>query len=114
MRIRKICYVVTIPTTIRSFFMSQLQYLAKHGFDVSVICARDEKLLEDMGNGIHYIPTDIPRGISFGGSIKAVKELINIFKREKFDLIQYSTQFWQHYTHLLLPKLWGAKSVTTI
>ena len=56
MRIRKICYVVTIPTTIRSFFMSQLQYLAKHGFDVSVICARDEKLLEDMGNGIHYIP----------------------------------------------------------
>ena len=91
MRIRKICYVVTIPTTIRSFFMSQLQYLAKHGFDVSVICARDEKLLEDMGNGIHYIPTDIPRGISFGGSIKAVKELINIFKREKFDLIQYST-----------------------
>lgn len=91
MRIRKICYVVTIPTTIRSFFMSQLQYLAKHGFDVSVICARDEKLLEDMGNGIHYIPVDIPRGISFGGSIKAVKELINIFKREKFDLIQYST-----------------------
>lgn len=91
MRIRKICYVVTIPMTIRSFFMSQLQYLAKHGFDVSVICARDEKLLEDMGNGIHYIPADIPRGISFGGSIKAVKELINIFKREKFDLIQYST-----------------------
>lgn len=91
MRIRKICYVVTIPTTIRSFFMSQLQYLAKHGFDVSVICARDEKLSEDMGNGIHYIPVDIPRGISFGGSIKAVKELINIFKREKFDLIQYST-----------------------
>ena len=91
MRIRKICYVVTIPTTIRSFFMSQLQYLAKPGFDVSVSCARDEKLLEDMGKGIHYIPTDIPRGISFGGSIKAVKELINIFKREKFDLIQYST-----------------------
>ena len=91
MIIIKICYVVTIPKTIRSFFMSQLQYLAKHGFDVSVICARDEKLLEDMGNGIHYIPTDIPRGISFGGSIKAVKELINIFKREKFDLIQYST-----------------------
>lgn len=91
MRSRKICYVVTIPTTIRSFFMSQLQYLAKHGFDVSVICARDEKLLEDMGNGIHYIPVDIPRGISFGGSIKAVKDLINIFKREKFDLIQYST-----------------------
>ena len=91
MRIRKICYVVTIPTTIRSFFMSQLQYLAKHGFDVSVICARDEKLLEVMGKGIHYIPTDIPRGISFGGSINSVKELINIFKREKFDLIQYST-----------------------
>lgn len=71
--------------------MPQLQYFAQHEFDVSVICSQDENLAEDLGNGIHYIPVDIPRGISVGGSIKTVKELISVFKREKFDLIQYST-----------------------
>ena len=91
MSVKKICYVVTIPPTIRSFFMPQLQYFAQHEFDVSVICSQDENLAEDLGNGIHYIPVDIPRGISVGGSIKTVKELISVFKREKFDLIQYST-----------------------
>lgn len=91
MNAKKICYVVTIPLTIRAFFMPQLKYLAQNGFDVSVICSQDDKLEEDLGNGIHYISVDVPRGISLGGSIKAVKELINIFKREKFDLIQYST-----------------------
>lgn len=91
MNAKKICYVVTIPLTIRAFFMPQLKYLAQNGFDISVICSQDDKLAEDLGNEIHYIPVDIPRGISLGGSVKAVKELISIFKREKFDLIQYST-----------------------
>ena len=33
----KICYVVTIPLTIEAFFISQLQYLAANGFDVTVV-----------------------------------------------------------------------------
>lgn len=91
MSIRKICYIVTISPTIRSFFIPQLQYLARYGFEVSVICSQDDKLAEDLGEGINYIPVDIPRGISFGGSLNAVRKLISIFEREKFDLIQYST-----------------------
>lgn len=88
---RKICYVVTIPLTIRSFFIPQLQYLSEHGFDVSVICSDDGKIQSELGTTIHYIPVEIPRGISIGGSIKAIKNLKDIFKREQFDLIQYST-----------------------
>lgn len=91
MSIRKICYIVTISPTIRSFFIPQLKYLARYGFEVSVICSQDDKLAEDLGEEINYIPVDIPRGISFGGSLNAVRKLISIFEREKFDLIQYST-----------------------
>lgn len=88
---KKICYVVTIPLTIRSFFIPQLQYLAEHGFDVFVICSDDGKIKEELGDTITYIPIDIPRGLSVGGSLKAIKELRRVFKREQFDLIQYST-----------------------
>lgn len=88
---KKICYVVTVPITIRAFFVPQLQYLAEHGFEVHVICSEDDGLQELLGEKIKYIPLNMPRGISFGGTIKAIKELTRIFKREKYDLVQYST-----------------------
>ena len=89
---KKICYVVTVPITIRAFFVPQLQYLAEHGFEVHVICSEDDGLQELLGEKIKYIPLNMPRGISVGGTIKAIKQkLTRIFKREKYDLVQYST-----------------------
>ena len=87
----KICYVVTIPLTIRSFFIPQLKYLADNGFDVSVICSPDDTIADVLGNSISYIPVEMPRGISVLGSLRATQHLKSIFRREKFDLIQYST-----------------------
>ena len=88
---KKICYVVTIPLSFRAFFMPQLKYLADNGFDVSVICCPDDTLQDELGERIRFIPAEIPRGISVFGSLKAIVQLKKIFKREKFDLVQYST-----------------------
>lgn len=88
---KKICYVVTVSVTIRVFFIPQLKYLSENGFDVTVICSPDDGLQEELGDKICYIPVDIPRGMSVLGSIHATKNLLKIFKEEKFDLIQYST-----------------------
>lgn len=88
---KKICYVVTIPLTIRSFFIPQLQYISTNGYSVSVICSDDGNIKDELGENIRFIPLDIPRGISFFKSIKTIKELLRIFNREKFDVIQYST-----------------------
>ena len=88
---KKICYVVTIPITFRAFFMPQLKFLAENGFDVTVICCLDDTLQEELGQKINFIPVDIPRGVSVIGSLKAIAQLKKIFKREKFDLVQYST-----------------------
>lgn len=87
----KICYIVTVPITIRAFFIPQLKYLAENGFDVSVVCSKDDFLQRELGEKITYHPMEIPRGMSLLGSIKAIYHLIQYFKKEKFDLIQYST-----------------------
>lgn len=87
----KICYIVTIPATIRAFFIQQLKYLAKNGFDVSVVCSEDHTLQSELGNKISFHPIRIPRGISMIGSFKTIRELIVYFKQEHFDIIQYST-----------------------
>ena len=77
----KICYVVTIPLTIESFFIPQLQYLAANGFDVTVVCSYDSKLQEKLGDSIRFLPIEIPRGISVSGSILALKSLTQFFKK---------------------------------
>lgn len=87
----KICYVVTIPLTIEAFFIPQLKYLANNGFDVTVICSNSSTLQKKLGESIHFCPIEIPRGISIGGSVSAIKKLTIFFRKEKFDLIQYST-----------------------
>lgn len=101
----KICYVVTIPLTIESFFIPQLQYLAANGFDVTVVCSNDSNLQEKLGESIRFYPIDIPRGISVGGSIYALKTLTHFFKKEKFDLIQYSTPNAAFYSSIAAKKV---------
>lgn len=100
----KICYVVTIPLTIESFFIPQLQYLAANGFDVTVVCSNDSNLQKKLGECIRFHPIDIPRGISVGGSIYALKALTRFFRKEKFDLIQYSTPNAAFYSSIAAKK----------
>ena len=100
----KICYVVTISLTIESFFIPQLQYLAANGFDVTVVCSNDSRLQEKLGESIRFYPIDIPRGISVSGSIYALKTLTHFFKKEKFDLIQYSTPNAAFYSSIAAKK----------
>ena len=101
---KKICYVVTIPISVRSFFMPQLHYLADNGYDITVICSDDGKIRGELGNSINYIPADIPRGISIFGSLKAIDTLKRIFQKEKFDLIQYSTPNAAFYSSIAAKK----------
>ena len=49
---KKICYVATIPITIRAFFIPQLQFLAENGVDVTVICSPDETLQDELGDAV--------------------------------------------------------------
>lgn len=87
---KRICYITTIPGTM-GFFKDQLNYLDENGFDVTVICSYGKQLKEKMNPSVHYIPVEIPRGISVIGSLRAVKNLFRIFQEQNFDLIQYST-----------------------
>lgn len=87
----KICYILTVPVTVRAFFIPQLKYLSENGFDVSVICSSDDSLQSELGKKIHFIPVDMPRGLSIFKSISVIRKLIKIFKQESFNFIQYST-----------------------
>lgn len=88
---KKICFITTIPITLRAFVLKTAEYIHTHtDWDISFVCSDDEQFSKELPEYIHYYPVYMERGINFSG-IKAMLEIKKIFQREKFDLIQYST-----------------------
>lgn len=88
---KKICFITTVPGTLQSFALPTAKNMHESGeFDVSFICADDGEVSRRFPGYIHYFPVNMKRGINLYG-IKATYEMYKIFKREKFDLVQYST-----------------------
>ena len=87
----KICFITTIFPTLKAFVLNTAEYIHTHtDWDISFICSPDDELEDILPEYIHYFPVPMKRGISLSG-IKAMLEMYQIFKAEKFDLIQYST-----------------------
>lgn len=88
---KKICFISTIPSTLRTFVLKTAIYLHENtDWDISFICSEDEEVASELPEFIHYFPVPMERGISISG-IKSMMQMKKIFVKEKFDLIQYST-----------------------
>ena len=88
---KKICMITTISTTLKSFVVDTAKYLYEQcGYEVTLICNTDEEFSKGLPSYVHYIPVTMNRGINISG-FKAITHLKKIFKREKFDLVQYAT-----------------------
>lgn len=88
---KKICFVTTVSLTIRTFLIPVMHHFQENAdWELTVICDDDPHLLEVLPEGVRYIPVPMKRGISIGG-IKAMFQMVKVFRRENFDLIQYST-----------------------
>lgn len=88
---KKICFITTIPLTLNTFVLNTAKYLHEStDWDISFICSDENDFGSSLPKYIHYFPVKMERGISIAG-VKAMFEMKKIFKREKFDLIQYST-----------------------
>lgn len=88
---KKICFITTIPLTIETFVLKCAMFLHEvAGWDISIICDKDEEFAKRLPQFIHYYPVEMKRGISISG-ISAMLKMRKIFAEQKFDLIQYST-----------------------
>lgn len=88
---KKICFVTTIPRTLESFVFPLAEYLAAHtDWNLTFITGMDEPYAQAVPEGVRVLRVHMHRGIRFDG-LHAILELTAIFRREKFDLVQYST-----------------------
>ncbi len=88
---KKICLITTVPFTMNAFVVETAKYLHNTcNYDVTLICTDDEEFANSLPEYIHYIPVHMSRGVDFSG-LASVWNFYKVFKREKFDLIQYTT-----------------------
>lgn len=87
----KICILTTVSLAIRSFYRGQLAALRDAGFEVMVVCADDEALREQLPEGVRFVPAAFARVVSPLADLAVLWQLYRLFRRERFDIVQYST-----------------------
>ena len=88
---KKICFITTTPGTLEAFVFPLAEYLHTHtDWEITFITGMDEDYVKPLPDGVRVLKVHMHRGMSFDG-LRAIHELKAIFKREKFDLVQYST-----------------------
>ena len=91
---KKICIITTMWSSINNWIKPFLNEYNTRNIDVTVVCNMDqsyEKELKGQFPFVHTFPIDFPRGINLIGSFKSIVALYKFFRKEKFDLVQYST-----------------------
>lgn len=88
---KRICFVTTLAGTLE-FVQDLTKYLIeKEGYDVTYMSDTDDRFDSLVNENFHYIPVPMKRGLSLDG-LMAIWRMYKIFKREKFDIVQYSTK----------------------
>lgn len=89
---KKVCIITTVTMTNKLFLVPMAAYFRQHtDWDITLMCALDDpEYLKLVPEGVRYLPVEMKRGISLGG-IAACAKMAKIFRREKFDMIQYCT-----------------------
>ena len=88
---KKICYVVTVALAAKNFLEWSFEDMHKAGYDISLICDMDEEYMASLPEFVHTFPMKMERGVDPRGLVSSIRQMKKIFKKERFDIVQYST-----------------------
>ncbi len=88
----KICGITTRVATAR-VMVDGFLFLNENGYETTIICEEDDHFSDYLKSvGIHYIPVKMSSGnVSIGEVCRCIGTFIRIFKKERFDAIQYAS-----------------------
>ena len=104
---KKICIITTVWSSIDNWIKPFLGEYHKNKIDVTIVCNMSkeyESVLREEFPFVHTHAIPFPRGINLKGSIQSIFALKKFLKKEKFDMVQYSTPNASFYAS------WAAKA----
>lgn len=87
----KVCAITTISKTMDWFVVDSMRNLHEHGFEISLMCDMDERFIRQNKDFAKCYPVKMDRGIDPVGAIGAVWNMYRIFRKEKYDIIQFTS-----------------------
>lgn len=88
---KKICCITTIGLSTNLFVANAMYQFVERGYEVTIVCADTETVRKIWGNAFRYVDIPMKRGLSLKDLLLAPFRFRALFKREKYDLIQYTT-----------------------
>lgn len=86
----KICGIATLPGTVKSFMLGNLNYMADNGYDAYCVC--NPTLSADELGKVRIIESNIKWGfVSPFEFFRQIRWFYTLFKKEHFDIVQYAT-----------------------
>lgn len=88
----KIAGIATKALGIKWFMLDNLRYAARNGFDPYIICEPSDIFENENLDEITYVPKKMGRGnVSPFEVVRCVWMLYKEFKKEKYDIVQYTS-----------------------
>lgn len=88
---KKICIITTISETMGWFLTDTAKYLSEHGFDVTLVCNMPSEFQAKHSAYAHCINIPMARGLKLSDAPHSFFTLYRLFRKEKFDIIQYTS-----------------------
>ena len=89
-RKKSLCSLTTVDITMEPFIISQVKYMMVRGWDVTIICNMKPAFIKRIPKGVKYYHVPMERSFNLLTAIKCTIQLIKIFKKEKFTIVQYA------------------------
>lgn len=85
----KLCAVTTVSKVMDWFIVDAMKYLNQNGFEVTLCCQMDATFIKKNSQYAKCVPLKLKRGFCLREMLKETFRLIVLFKKERFDIIQY-------------------------
>lgn len=88
----KCTVLTTVDISMTAFILPYVSELKKRGCSVTLICNMSDEFIEEHENDYNLINIDLDRGFNLKKTVAAYFTLRKIFKKQKFDFVEYATE----------------------
>lgn len=88
---KKMCVISTVEGTMNSFIIPAMERFVDKGYDVTLVCSMSDEFVRNNSGKFHCVNIPMKRGISLSDCIKIPWKFWRLFRKERFDYVQYAT-----------------------
>ncbi|MDQ2178544.1 glycosyltransferase family 4 protein [Marinifilum sp. D714] len=88
---KNICIITTVDITLKQFVIPSAREMQKNGFAVTFVSSMSKEFVGEFSNEFTLINIPFERGAKPLGMLKGIIQLYKLFRKNKYDLIQYAT-----------------------